>query len=159
MASKTDNYRIIAQNRRVSYDYFIETEFEAGIVLLGSEIKSIRDGKANIKSAFVDIDKNGECYLVNASIQPYKLSTVFNHEEKRGRKLLLNKKEIKKIMGKIKLAGYTCVPLVLYINNKNIAKVKIAIVKGKKNYDKRESIKEKDWQREKALIMKQGKYR
>lgn len=151
---KQDNYKIIAQNKKAYFDYFIETEYEAGIALLGSEIKSIREGKVNIKGAFVNIDENGECYLLNSSIQLYKLSTVFNHEEKRRRKLLLNRKEIKKILGKIKTAGYTCIPLVLYINHNNLAKIKIGVAKGKKLYDKRETIKEKDWKREKAIIMK-----
>jgi SsrA-binding protein len=147
-----DNYRIIAQNRRASYDYFIEDEYEAGLVLLGSEIKSIRNNKVSIKGAFVEVDSNGECYLVNTSIQPYKLATIFNHEEKRRRKLLLNKREIKKIKGKITVEGYTCVPLVLYISGKNLAKVKIAIVKGKKLYDKREQIKENEWKKERSFL-------
>ena len=151
---KNSAYRIIAQNKQASFNYFIEDEYEAGLVLLGTEIKSIREGKASIKGAFVDIDKSGECFLINSSIQPYTMAKVFNHQEKRKRKLLLNKREIKKILGKIKLAGYSCVPLVLYINNKNIAKIKIAICKGKKLYDKRETLKKRDWQREKAIIMK-----
>jgi SsrA-binding protein len=153
-----DNYRIVVQNRRASYDYFIEDEYEAGMVLLGSEIKSIRGNKVNIKGAFVEVDSAGECYLVNASIQPYKLATIYNHEEKRRRKLLLNKREIKKITGKITAEGYTCVPLALYINSKNLAKVKIAIVKGKKLYDKRQQIKEKEWKKERlSLKLKGGK--
>ncbi|MDR2760811.1 MAG: SsrA-binding protein SmpB [Rickettsiales bacterium] len=147
-----NNYKIIAQNRRAGFDYFLEDEFEAGLVLLGSEIKSIRNGKADIKSAFVEADGNGDCYLVNSSIQPYKLATIFNHEEKRRRKLLLNKREIRKIAGKITVEGYTCVPIVLYINHRNFAKVKIAIAKGKKLYDKREKMREADWKREKLTL-------
>ncbi|MDR0572390.1 MAG: SsrA-binding protein SmpB [Rickettsiales bacterium] len=148
-----DNYKIIAQNRRAGFDYFLEDEFEAGMVLLGSEIKSLRDGKANIKGAFVEITDDNECFLVNSSIQPYKLATFFNHEEKRKRKLLLNKREIKKIKGKITLEGYTCVPLVIYINHKNFAKIKIAVAKGKKLYDKREKIKETEWKKERKNLM------
>jgi SsrA-binding protein len=147
-----DNYKIVAQNRRASYDYFLEDEFDAGIALLGSEIKSIRAGKVNIKSSFVEIDSNGECYLVNSSIQPYKLATLFNHEERRRRKLLLNRREIRKITGKITKTGYSCVPLVLYINHKNLVKVKIALGKGKKLYDKREKMKKEEWQKERRSL-------
>lgn len=149
-----NNYKIIAQNRRARYEYFIETEYEAGIVLQGSEIKSLRIGKANIQDSYIEFDKNGELFLINSYIAPYKLATIFNHEPTRKRKLLLKKREISKIINKIKLKGFTCIPLVLYINNKNYAKVKIAIAKGKKLYDKRESIKERDFKREKAFLSK-----
>jgi SsrA-binding protein len=147
-----DNYRIVAQNRRASYDYFIEDEYEAGLVLLGSEIKSVRNNKVNIKGAFVEVDSKDECFLVNASIQPYKMATLINHEERRRRKLLLNRREIKKIKGKITMDGYTCVPLVLYMSGKNLAKVKIAVVKGKKLYDKREQLKEREWKKERRTL-------
>lgn len=149
-----DCYRIIAQNKRARYEYFIESEYEAGIVLEGSEIKSLRAGKVNINDAYVEFDKNRELYLLNSNIAPYKLSTVFNHEPTRKRKLLLKRKEIDKIIDKIRLKGLTCVPLVIYINSKNLAKIKIAIAKGKKLYDKRETIKERDFKRERAAIMK-----
>ena len=149
-----NNYKIIAQNRRARYEYFIETEYEAGIVLQGSEIKSLRIGKANIQDSYIEFDKNGELFLINSYIAPYKLATIFNHEPTRKRKLLLKKREISKIINKIKLKGFTCIPLVLYINNKNYAKVNIAIAKGKKLYDKRESIKERDFKREKAFLSK-----
>lgn len=151
-----DCYRIIAQNRKAHYEYFIETEYEAGIALEGSEIKSIRDGKVNIGDAYVEFDKNGELWLLNANISPYRLSTLFNHEPKRRRKLLLRKKEINKIIGKIKLKGFSCVPLVVYINSRNLAKIKIATVKGKKLYDKREALKEKDLKRERARARNDG---
>lgn len=149
-----NNYKIIAQNRRARYEYFIEVEYEAGIVLQGSEIKSLRTGKANIQDSYIEFNKNGELFLINSYIAPYKLATIFNHEPTRKRKLLLKKREISKIINKIKLKGFTCIPLVLYINNKNYAKVKIAIAKGKKLYDKRESIKERDFKREKAFLSK-----
>lgn len=152
---KVSNYRIISQNKKAKFQYFIEEEFEAGIVLEGSEIKSIRTGKVNIEDSYVDFDKNGEVFLLNSYITPYKLATFFNHEARRKRKLLLKRKEINKIVGKIKTKGLTCIPLILYINNKNFAKVKIAIVKGKKLYDKREAIKERDYQREKAMLVKE----
>ena len=137
----TNNYRIIAQNRRARFEYFIETEYEAGLVLQGSEIKSIRNGKVNIQDSHIEFDKNGDLYLLNSYISPYKLATLFNHEPTRKRKLLLKKREINKIISKIKLKGFTCIPLVLYTNNKNLAKIKIAIAKGKELYDKREAIK------------------
>ena len=142
-----DNYKIIAQNKRARYEYFIEDEYDAGLVLTGSEIKSIRTGKVNIQDAHIEFDKNNEIYMLNSYISPYKLAILFNHEPTRKRKLLLKKREIKKIISKIKLKGFTCIPLVLYINNKNLAKIKIAIAKGKKLYDKREVIKERDLQR------------
>ena len=150
-----DCYRIIAQNKKARYEYFIEDEYEAGIVLLGSEIKSIRLGKVNINDSYIEFDKNRELYLVNSNIAKYKLSTIFNHDPIRKRKLLLNRKEIDKIINKIKLKGLTCVPLVLYISSKNLAKVKIAIARGKKLYDKREVIKERDFKREKSFLMKE----
>ena len=149
-----DNYKVIAQNRRARYEYFIEDEYEAGIVLQGSEIKSLRTGKANIQDSYIEFDKNGELFLINSYIAQYKLATIFNHEPTRKRKLLLKRKEINKIISKIKLKGFTCIPIVLYINNKNYAKIKIAIAKGKKIYDKREAIKERDFKREKAFLLK-----
>ena len=152
-----NNCRIIAQNKRARYEYFIEAEYEAGIVLQGSEIKSLRTGKANIQDSYIEFDKNVELFLINSYIAPYKLATIFNHEPTRKRKLLLTKREINKIIGKIKLKGFTCIPLVLYINNKNFAKIKIAIAKGKKLYDKREAIKERDFKREKAFLSKYNK--
>lgn len=153
-----DCYKIITQNRRARYEYFIEDEYEAGIVLLGSEIKSIRSGKVNINDAYIEFDKNRELYLVNSNIAQYKLSTVFNHEPTRKRKLLLKRREIDKIIDKLKIKGLTCIPLILYISSKNLAKIKIATAKGKKLYDKREVIKERDFKREKALLMKEKNY-
>lgn len=150
----TNNYRIVAQNRRARYEYFIENEYEAGIVLQGSEIKSLRNNKVNIQDSHIEFDKDGELYLLNSYIAPYKLATIFDHEPTRRRKLLLKRKEINKIIGKIKLKGFTCIALVVYINNKNFAKIKIAVAKGKKLYDKRESIKERDYNREKAFLLK-----
>lgn len=153
-----DCYKIISQNRKARYEYFIEDEYEAGIVLLGSEIKSIRSGKVNINDAYIEFDKNNELYLVNSNIAQYKLSTIFNHEPTRKRKLLLKRREIDKIINKIKIKGLTCIPIVLYISSKNLAKIKIAIAKGKKLYDKREVIKERDFKREKAFLIKQKNY-
>lgn len=134
------------KNRKAYYDYDIETEYEAGIVLKGTEIKSIREGKANLKDSYAII-KNGEAFLLNMHISPYEKGNIFNHEETRTRKLLLNKKEILKIKEAIERDGYTLVPIKLYFK-KNRAKISIGIARGKKNYDKREAIKKKDIERE-----------
>lgn len=150
-----DNYKIVAQNKKARYEYFIDTEYEAGIVLLGSEIKSIRNGKVNIQDSYIEFDKNNELFLINSYVAPYKQAVLFPHETTRKRKLLLKRREIDKIINKVKLKGFTCIPLVLYINNKNFAKIKIAIAKGKKIYDKRETIKERDFKREKQFLLKQ----
>ena len=141
-------------NRQASFNYFVEETYEAGIVLKGTQIKSIRLGKCNIKDSYAII-KNNEVYLLNAHISHYKEGNIFNHEETRTRKLLLNKKEILKLNNKLNIEGYTLVPLKIYFV-RGRAKVLIGVCKGKKNYDKRESIKEKDIQRE---MNKNSKYR
>jgi len=141
-------------NRKARYDYEIEDTFEAGIVLKGTEIKSIRSGKANIKDSYVVI-KNNEAYLLNTHISIYDKGNIFNHDERRTRKLLLNKKEILKLRDKVDREGYTIIPLKIYFKN-SYAKVLIGLARGKKNYDKRESIKERDIKRE---LDKQNKYR
>ena len=133
-------------NRQASFNYFIEETYEAGIVLTGTEIKSIRIGKCNIKDSYVII-KNREAYLLNAHISHYEQGNIFNHEETKTRKLLLNKREILKLNDKINIEGYTLIPLKIYFV-KGRAKVLVGVCKGKKNYDKRESLKEKDLQRE-----------
>ncbi len=133
-------------NRKANYDYQILETIEAGLVLKGTEIKSIRDGKANLKDSYA-IVKNNEVFILNMHISQYKEGNVFNHEETRTRKLLLNKKEIFKLRDSIALNGYTLIPLKLYFKN-NKAKILIGIAKGKKNYDKRESIKQRDIDRE-----------
>lgn len=133
-------------NRRVRYDYYIEDEYEAGIVLTGTEIKSIREGKVNLKDSYA-IVKNGELFLLNTHISAYESGNIFNHEENRTRKLLMHKREIKKISTKLLLEGYTLVPIKIYFVMGR-AKVLIGICKGKKNYDKRETIKERDVMRE-----------
>ena len=140
-------------NRKASFNYYIEDTYEAGIVLKGTEIKSIRAGKCNIKDSYVII-KNNEAYLLNTHISHYEQGNIFNHEETRTRKLLLNKKEILKLNDKISIEGYTLIPLKIYFV-KGRAKILIGVCKGKKNYDNRESIKEKDIQRE---LSKNSKY-
>ena len=141
-------------NRQASFNYFVEETYEAGSVLTGTEIKSIRTGKCNIKDSYAII-KNNEVYLLNAHISHYREGNIFNHEETRTRKLLLNKKEILKLNDKLNIEGYTLIPLKIYFV-RGRAKVLIGVCKGKKNYDKRESIKEKDLQRE---MNKNSKYR
>ena len=133
-------------NRRARYDYFILEEIEAGVVLTGTEIKSIRLGKVNLKDSYAII-RNEEIYLLNTHISSYEKGNIFNHEENRTRKLLLHKNQIKKLQNKVTLEGCTLIPLKIYFV-KGRAKVLIGLCKGKKNYDKRESIKERDIQRE-----------
>ena len=133
-------------NKKAYYDYIIEDTYEAGIVLKGTEIKSIRDGRANLKDSYA-IYKNGEIFLLNMHIRAYENGNIFNHEETRTRKLLLNKKEIYKIRDSIEREGYTLVPIKLYFKG-NKAKILLGIAKGKKTFDKREAIKKKDMERE-----------
>ena len=134
-------------NRKAKFDYFVVEEFEAGIVLTGTEIKSIRNGSCNIRDCY-GIIKNDEVFLLNMFINHYKEGNIFNHEETRTRKLLLHKKEISKIKKLIDLNGYTLVPLKLYFNQRNKLKVLLGVCKGKKDYDKRETIKQRDINRE-----------
>ena len=134
------------KNRKATFDYEIEEKIEVGIALTGTEIKSIREGKANLKDSYAII-KNGEVFLLNMHISPYTEGNIFNHEETRTRKLLLHKKEILKLENKVRLEGYTLVPLQLYFKGSH-AKILLGVGKGKKTYDKRESIKKKDQLRE-----------
>lgn len=144
--------KILAQNKKAYHDYFIEDTFEAGIVLQGTEIKSVRKGSANLKDSFIRI-KNEEAFLENMHIAPYEQGNIFNHEPLRTRKLLLHKKEILKLAKEVKEGGYTIVPTKLYFDKGSKVKVEIALAKGKKLFDKRQSLKEKDAKRdiEKAL--------
>ena len=148
---ESDSMEIL--NRKAKYDYNIEETYEAGIVLTGTEIKSIRQGKVNLKDSYAIIRKN-EIYLLNTHISAYEKGNIFNHEEERTRKLLMHKKEILKLNNKVTLEGYTLIPLKIYFI-KGKAKVLIGLCKGKKNYDKRETIKERDIKRE---IAKGEKY-
>ena len=133
-------------NRNARHDYFVEDEYECGICLKGTEIKSIRNGSCNIKDSYGHI-KNGEIYLLNMFIGIYKEGNIFNHSETRTRKLLMHKKEILKLSNKVKLEGYTLIPLKVYFKN-NKAKVLLGLCKGKKDFDKRDAIKERDIKRE-----------
>ena len=144
---------VVCQNRKASFNYFFEETYEAGIELLGPEVKSLRSGKANISESY-GIDQEGEIFLYNSFIPTYNQSSYNNHEPRRLRKLLLKKKEINKLIGKVNRDGYSIVPLKIYFNNKGIAKILIALAKGKKNHDKRESKKNRDWKREKARVFR-----
>ena len=149
--------KIIAQNKKARHDYEILNEYEAGLSLLGSEIKSLRNGRANIQEGYIYIDDNGNAIISNMNIPVYNMtSKYFNHKPTRNRKLLLHKKEINKLSGSIKTKGTTIVPLSLYINDRNKAKLKIAIAKGKKLYDKRQDLKERDWKRDKERMLKEN---
>ncbi|MFE8702254.1 SsrA-binding protein SmpB [Cytobacillus sp. FJAT-54145] len=138
--------KTIAQNKKAYHDYFVEETYEAGIVLQGTEIKSIRGGRVNLKDSYAQI-KNGEVFLVGMHISPYEQGNRYNHDPERTRKLLLHKKEISKLIGETKVAGYSLVPLKLYLKN-GFAKLLIGLAKGKKNYDKREDLKKKEAKRE-----------
>ena len=144
--------KIISINRKASFNYFFESLFEAGIVLKGSEIKSIRAGKINISDAY-GIEKYGEIYLMNSHIPLYKNASYTNHDPTSDRKLLLNKKEINKLIGKINREGFTIIPTKIYFK-RGKAKIEIAVAKGKKQYDKRQAKKNKDWQRDKARYVR-----
>ena len=147
MAGKEKNdQNVIAQNKRARHDYFIEETFEAGIVLKGTEIKSMRAGRMNLKDSFARIS-NGEAYLHNAHISEYEQGNRYNHDPVRARKLLLHKKEINQLIGQTQQKGYSIVPLKVYLKN-GFAKVLIGVAKGKKNYDKRETLKRQDAKRE-----------
>lgn len=139
------------QNRKARYNYFFLEKFEAGIELRGSEIKSLRDGRVDIAESFAR-EEDKEIYLINSYFAKYSNSSYMNHEENRQRKLLLHKKEIRKIVGKLNKESLTLIPIQIYFNRKGLAKVELALSKGKKNYDKRESKKKKSWEREKRNI-------
>jgi len=146
--------KIISNNRKARFNYFFKEFFEAGIVLMGSEVKSLRDGKANISESYA-FDVGGEIFLINSHIPSYKESSYNNHDPKRNRKLLLNKREINKLMGRVNREGFTLIPTKLYFK-KGKAKVEIAVAKGKKQYDKREVKKKRDWNREKERFFRKS---
>ena len=139
--------KLISSNKKAYHDYLLFDKFEAGISLLGTEIKSIRKNGANLKDSYVKITDNLEAYLINCHISPYEFGNIFNHEAKRERKLLLNKKEILKILNKVKQEKYTIVPVQMYFSSRWV-KLELALAKGKKLYDKREALKKKDIQRD-----------
>jgi SsrA-binding protein len=153
MSSDSDQYRVVAQNRRARFDYEILETLEVGIILTGSEVKSLRLGTSSINESFAG-EMEGEIFLFNANIPEYLQANRFNHEPKRPRKLLMRKRQMNKFLTAIQRKGMTLVPLKLFFNAKGRAKLELGLGKGKKTVDKRNTIKERDWQRDKARIMR-----
>jgi len=149
----TEPKRFIAENRRARFDYFIEETLEAGLMLVGTEVKSLRDGRANIAESYAAVEGR-EIVLVNADIPPYGHANRFNHGPRRPRKLLLHRRQIDKLIGAVQREGRTIIPLKLYFNDKGRAKLELALAKGKKLHDKRETSAERDWQRDKARLLR-----
>jgi SsrA-binding protein len=153
MTDKPKQYKVIAENRRARFDYFFEQVFEAGLMLTGTEVKSLRVGRANIAESYGSVEGN-ELMLINSDIPPYSFANRFNHEPRRMRKLLLKRREIDKLMGAVQRQGLTLVPVKLYFNDHGKVKLEMALAKGKKLHDKRETEANRDWQRDKARLMR-----
>jgi len=151
--NKDDGTKIVADNRKARYSYAIESTIEAGLMLTGSEVKSLRTGNATIGEAYAHA-KDGELFLVNAYIPEYLMANRFNHEPRRSRKVLVHKREATKLAAAIQREGMTLIPLCVYFNPKGIAKIELGIAKGKKIHDKRETEKSRDWARDKARLMR-----
>ena len=145
--------RFAAQNRRARHEYLIEDTLEAGLVLQGTEVKVLRTGQASIAEAYAD-EQGGELFLVNANIPEYRAAAHFGHEPRRKRKLLLHKKQVNKLLGAIRREGMTVVPLSIYFNERGRAKVELGLARGKKKADKRQAERDRDWQRDKARLMR-----
>ena len=155
MAEKPkSNFKVASENRKARYNYEIGEKFEAGLVLTGTEVKSLRTGKATIAESYASVDRNGEMWLINATIPEYEGGNRFNHEPKRPRKLLLKMREIAKLSQGIQREGMTVVPLKIYFNEKGRAKLEIALARGKQLHDKRETEKKRDWAKEKGRLMR-----
>ncbi|MCB1388491.1 MAG: SsrA-binding protein SmpB [Rhodobacteraceae bacterium] len=148
------NSKVIAENRRARFDYFIEDDLECGIVLLGSEVKSLREGGANIAESYAS-PEGGELWLINGAIAPYQQAKTWGHEERRKRKLLVSRKELSRLWAATAKQGMTLVPLVMYFNDRGMVKLKIGIAKGKKLHDKRETSAKRDWDRQKRRLLKE----
>ncbi|MEM6438396.1 MAG: SsrA-binding protein SmpB [Pseudomonadota bacterium] len=146
--------KVIAENRRARYDYAIEDDLEVGIMLMGSEVKSLREGKANIAESYASVE-DGELWLINGHIPTYTQAKTFGHEERRKRKLLAHQREIARLWQGIGRQGMTLVPLQLYFNEKGVAKLKLGLAKGKKTVDKRDTEKKRDWNREKSRLLRE----
>jgi SsrA-binding protein len=157
MAKGNDNknYKIIAENRRARFDYAIEEDLEVGIVLQGSEVKSLRQGSANIAESYAAVEE-GELWLVNCYIAPYAQAKTWGHEERRRRKMLAGKRQLSRMWNATQRQGMTLVPIVMYFNDKGLVKLKLGIAKGKKLADKRETSAERDWNRQKQRLLKQN---
>ncbi|MCI5096398.1 MAG: SsrA-binding protein SmpB [Rhodobacteraceae bacterium] len=147
------NYKVIAENRRARFDYAIEEDIECGIILEGSEVKSLRQGGSNIAESYAAVEE-GELWLVNSYIAPYEQAKMFKHIERRRRKLLVSRKELSNLWSATQRKGMTLVPIVLYFNHKGLVKLKLGIAKGKKNHDKRATQAKRDWGREKQRLLK-----
>ena len=148
-----DNNKLVAENRKARYSYSIEDTIEAGLALTGSEVKSLRDGQANIAESYAS-PEHDEMWLINSAIQPYPMARHFNHEERRKRKLLLKRKEIERLKQARDRQGMTIVPLKLYFNERGMAKLLLGVAKGKNVADKRQTEKKRDWGREKARLLR-----
>ena len=156
MAEKSDpNYKVIAENRRARFDYFIESDLEAGIVLTGSEVKALRTGQSNIADSYASVE-GAELWLINSYTAACKDAGVFGHEERRRRKLLVSKRELSRLWQATGREGMTLVPLVMYFNHRGRVKLKIGVAKGKKMADKRATEAKRDWNRQKQRLLKQG---
>ena len=153
MAAVSGGIKIISENRKAFHNYYVEEKFEAGLVLKGTEVKSLREGKANLQDSY-GLLKGGELYLLNCHIPPYKLGNRENHDPLRTRKLLLNRSELSKLWGKLETEGYSVIPLKLYFR-KGLVKIEMALAKGKKSHDKRQATKEKEVRRALAKVTKQ----
>ncbi len=149
------NYKVIAENRRARFDYAIENDLECGVVLQGSEVKSLRNGGSNIAESYAQIE-NGELWLVNSYVAPYEQAKTWGHQERRKRKLLANKKELSRLWNDTQRKGMTLVPLVMYFNHTGRVKIKIGIAKGKKIHDKRADEAKRDWGRQKQRLLRQS---
>jgi SsrA-binding protein len=145
--------KLIAETRRARFDYFLEETFEAGLALTGTEVKSLRNGRANIAESYAAVEGQ-DLYLINADIPPYAQANRFNHEPRRHRKLLLHRKQLDRLIGAVQREGRTLIPTRLYWNDKGLAKLELALAKGKKLHDKRETSAERDWQRDKARLLR-----
>jgi SsrA-binding protein len=152
--SETSSRKLIAENRRARYDYFLDDAVEAGLVLTGTEVKSLRQGRANIAESYAAVEGR-EIMLINADIPPYGQANRFNHEPRRPRKLLLSRRQIDRMIASVQREGRTIIPVKLYFNDKGLAKLEVALAKGKKVHDKRETEAARDWQRDKARLMRE----
>ncbi len=152
--STFDKQKVVAENRKARFNYTIEDVYEAGLALQGTEVKSLRFGEGSIAESYAEI-KDGQVWLVNANIPEFSHGNRFNHEPKRPRKLLLHEREIDKLFGAVERKGMTLVPLSIYFNSKGRAKVELALAKGKQAHDKRQTIKDRDWQRDKARLLRE----
>jgi SsrA-binding protein len=149
------NYKVIAENRRARFDYAIEEDIECGIILMGSEVKSLRENGANIAESYASVE-DGELWLINGYIAPFQQARVWKHEERRKRKLLVSRKQLSQLWNATQRKGMTLVPIVMYFNDRGLVKLKIGIAKGKKNHDKRETEAKRDWARQKQRLLKEG---